>query len=92
MTVLWCERLAKNNAGLSERAARVERGGSRSTVLQSEGACAGRVRKGIVWFFVDKKWPKAFANLPSGSFNAHGPSEQRFLRRFFQKAAATLNF
>jgi hypothetical protein len=41
---------------------------------------------------VDKKWPKAFANLSSGSFNAHGPSEQTFLRRFFQKSGRYLKY
>ena len=38
--------------------------------------------------FVNKKKQKNFVNLGPCGFNASGPAKQKFLRRFFQKAAA----
>jgi hypothetical protein len=40
---------------------------------------------------VNKKKQKNFANLGRAGFNAPAPCEQKFLRRFFQKAAAFLS-
>jgi hypothetical protein len=37
--------------------------------------------------FVNKKKQKNFAHLGRAGFTATGPKEQKFLRRFFQKAA-----
>jgi hypothetical protein len=37
---------------------------------------------------VNKKKQKNFVNLGRAGFAAAGPEEQKFLRRFFQKAAA----
>jgi hypothetical protein len=39
---------------------------------------------------VNKKQQKNFVNFGHGGFNATGPESQKFLRRFFQKAAAFL--
>jgi hypothetical protein len=38
--------------------------------------------------FVNKKKQKNFVRLRRAGFNAAGPGQQWFLRRFFQKAAA----
>jgi uncharacterized protein (DUF2147 family) len=38
--------------------------------------------------FVNKKKQKNFVNLGPCGFSASGPAKQKFLRRFFQKAAA----
>ncbi|HTJ89650.1 MAG TPA: hypothetical protein VL356_05690 [Acidocella sp.] len=37
---------------------------------------------------MNKKKQKNFVNLGRAGFAAAGPEEQKFLRRFFQKAAA----
>jgi hypothetical protein len=37
---------------------------------------------------VNKKKQKDFANLGPRGFSASGPASKKFLRRFFQKAAA----
>jgi hypothetical protein len=37
--------------------------------------------------FVNKKKQKNFVHLGRAGFTATGPEEQKFLRRFFQKAA-----
>jgi hypothetical protein len=42
------------------------------------------VRKG---FFFEKKKQKTFLNWARGGPTATGPKSQKFLRRFFQKAA-----
>jgi hypothetical protein len=39
---------------------------------------------------VNKKKQKNFINLGRAGFTATGPEERKFLRRFFQKAAAFL--
>jgi hypothetical protein len=39
---------------------------------------------------VNKKKQKNFVNLGRAGFSAPDPKEQKFLRRFFQKAAAFL--
>jgi hypothetical protein len=41
---------------------------------------------------VNKKKQKNFVNLGRAGFAASGPNDQKFLRRFFQKAAAFLIF
>jgi len=38
---------------------------------------------------VNKKKQKNFFTLSRGGFTATGPSEEKLLRRFFQKAAAS---
>jgi hypothetical protein len=40
--------------------------------------------------FLQKRSEKLFINLGRSGFNATGPISQKFLRRFFQKAAAFL--
>jgi hypothetical protein len=40
--------------------------------------------------FVNKKKQKNFVHLGRAGFTATGPDSRKFLRRFFQKAAAKL--
>jgi hypothetical protein len=45
--------------------------------------------KGLL--FVNKKKSKNFFHLGRAGFSATGPFKQKFLRRFFQKAATCLS-
>jgi hypothetical protein len=51
--------------------------------MPKKTAALSRVKEGLL--FVNKKKQKNFVNLGRAGFNATGPNQKKFLRRFFHR-------